>query len=113
MRSAVFLGRSCKIGPPGQRCGTLPDQSSGALDSRREDLIFKVSVEQARLLDELEHSAGFCDVAGKGLFAGNSDELCFSRLDRIADGFHVLDALVVWAAKPDGIDFGSLHHVLN
>src|SRR5713226_6162455 len=103
MRPAVFFGRARKIWTPGQRSSSVPDDLLSAADTRCKHLIFEITVQQPGPLYHLNHPACLSHVAGQRLLASNADQLSFSGLDHIADGLHMLQAQMVWRAKPEAV----------
>src|SRR5260370_21352252 len=113
MRPAVFFGRARKIWTPGERGGAVPDDLRSACDIGCKHLIFEITVQQPGLLYHLNHPTRLSHVASQRLLASNADQLPFSGLDRIADGLHMLQAQMVWRAKPEAVYLRRGNHLFN
>src|SRR2546425_8553071 len=113
MRPAVFFGRPSNIRTSGQRSSSAPDDLLSARDTRSKDLIFEITVQQPGTLYHINHPTRLSHVASQRLLASNADQFAFSRLDRIADGLHVLQAQMVWRAKPEAVYLWRGNHLFN
>src|SRR5258708_39731904 len=113
MRAAVFFGRARKIRTPGERGSSVPDDLLSAGDARCKHLIFEITVQQPGAFYHLHHPTGLTDIASQGLLACNADQFASSCLDRLADGPHMLQAEMVWAAEPDAVYLRRVNHLFN
>src|SRR6185503_10113572 len=104
MWATMLFGRACEIWTTRESCRSTPHDLSAAGHTRCEYLVFKIAVQQSRLLNQLDHLSRFGDVTGQRFLTGNSDQLPFSGFNRIADGLHVLHTLMIWATKPQAIN---------
>src|SRR5688572_1187689 len=113
MWTTVFFGGACKIRTTSQSCRPAPHDLFATRHTRREYLVFKVTVQQFRLFDELDHASCLTYVTGQRLFTGNSDQVAFSGFNHIADCLHVLHTCMIWTAQPYAIDLRSSNHLFN
>src|SRR5260370_27400721 len=113
MRPAVFFGRARKIWTPGERGGSVPDDLLSACDIGCKHLIFEITVQQPGPLYHLDHPTRLSHLAGQRLLASDADQLSFAGLDRIADGLHMLQAQMVWRAKPEAVYLRRGNHLFN
>ncbi len=113
VRPAVLLRRARQVGSarssaaPRLQTISLPRTTPG-----REELVLEVAVEQADLLDQLEHPARFRGVASERLLARHTRRS--SPLpDSMAsdDLLHHLDPGEVGRADPECVDAGIGHHL--
>ncbi len=82
---------------------TRPTTISPATPVSASGVVFEVAVVEVRLLREPQHLAGLREVAGEGLLAGDAQK-GGPALHGPADGAHVVEAGVVGAGNPDGIN---------
>src|SRR6266851_7348113 len=113
MRPAVFFGRARKIWTPGERSSSMPDDLLSAGDARCKHLIFEITVQQPGALYHLNHPTRLSYVASQRLLASHADQFAPSSLDRVADGLHMLQAQMVWRAKPEAVYLRSGNHLFN
>jgi hypothetical protein len=113
MRPAVFFGRARKIWTPGERSSSVPDDLLSACDTRCKHLIFEITVQQPGPLYHLNHPTRLGYVASQRLLASNADQFACSGPDRIADGLHILQAQMVWRAKPEAVYLWRRNYLFN
>src|SRR5258705_8478425 len=113
MRPAVFFGRPSKIRTSGERGSPAPDDLPSPRNTRCKDLVFEITMQQPRALNHINHTTRLSHVASERLFAGNADQFAFSGLDRIADDLHMLQAQMVWRAKPEAVYLRRGNHLFN
>src|SRR6266699_2710056 len=113
MRPAVFFGRPSKVRTSGERSSPVPDDLPSPRNTRCKDLVFQIAVQQPRTLYHTNHRTRLGHVASERLFASNADQFAFSGLDRIADDLHMLQAQMVWRAKPEAVYLRSRNHLFN
>src|SRR6266404_7079253 len=113
MRPAVFFGRPSKVRTSGERSSSVPDDLPSPRNTRCKDLVFKIAVQQPRTLYHTNHRTRLGHVASERLFASNADQFAFSGLDRIADDLHMLQAQMVWRAKPEAVYLRRGNHLFN
>ena len=103
VRSAVLFGRACEIRTTGEGGASRPDQLLAAGYFRREKLILEISGIQAHTRRQLRDTSCFFDISRERLFARDTAQL--SSVAECANNFFdVLDAGLIWSAKPDRVD---------
>ncbi len=111
VRPAVLLGGAGQIRAPGERGAAGPDQMPPVLHLRREQLVLQISGVEPHALHERVHLLRFGHVAGQRLLAGEPPQRSARPRSIVLDDLlDVLDAGVVGAAQPEGVDFGIGHH---
>jgi hypothetical protein len=83
------------------------------LDLRGEHLVLEVSGRHADFLREADDFLRFGDVAGERFLASDAEELTPSAFDGVGDLLEVLDAGLIRAGDPDGVDVRVGNHVAD
>src|SRR5918993_1279324 len=106
----MLLRGASKVRAAGKRRTTRPDNRLSALNAGREQLIFEISVQHARLLDELDHPTPLGHVPGQRFLTRDSNEIGASR-SSVDNLLHVLKSRVIGPAHPYAVDRGIGNHV--
>ena len=93
-----------RYGRPVVARAARPDQRAPCLDLRREELVLEVAVCESGAPDELDDPLRFGDGARQRLLAGDAAQRAATALEGVDDLLDVLDAPVVGAGEPEGVD---------